>query len=452
MLMRKIFLLVNICILIGVLILWIVHDPFKLTYQVLVTLDYLDLTLLLGLDGISISFIYLTSFLVTLCNISVFSNKSTSGTYYIPSLFSILIILIFLFAVLDLFLFYIFFEAIILPFFIYMGINGYAKRRVHAAMLFFFYSFLGSIFLIIALFSVYLQSGSTSILDLYDLYLPFHYEAFIWILLFISIAIKVPMFPFHLWLPEAHVQASTEGSVLLAGVILKLSVYGLIRFIFPIFPYATYYFSPLVLLFATISVFYSVMTTLRQIDIKRIIAYSSITHMNFTIIGLFLFNYTSIMGALFMSLSHGLVSSALFFIVGMLYKRFHTKLIFYYRDLFTRLPIITFFFLLFTLGNIGFPLTCGFIGELLILIGVFVTKSYLIMVFCSIALFLTTVYSFILFDKLAFTQSTTLDSPFMLDIETSEFFIAVTLLLHVILFGIFPSLFFMLLQDFIFIY
>ena len=328
--------------------MWLLFDPYQCSYQYIINLNYFNINLSLGVDGISLFFIYLTSFIIPLCMVFTFKSRLhffSNINYYLATLLSIEILLLFVFMVMDIFLFYIFFEAILIPFFMYIGICGYRARRIHAAYLLFFYTIFGSFSMLIGIFLIYLSTGTTDLLLLSNFQFNESREKIIWILFFISFAIKVPMFPFHIWLPEAHVEASTEGSVILAGILLKLGTYGILRFLFLLFPCASFYYSPLVIVLSLLSIFYTSITTLRQIDIKRVIAYSSISHMNMCILGLFSFDINAVVGSILLMIGHGLVSSGLFFLIGMLYDRYKTKLIKYYSGLLQTMPVFSFFFL-----------------------------------------------------------------------------------------------------------
>jgi len=279
--------------------------------------------------------------------------------------------LINVFSVLDLFFFYIFFESILIPMFIIIGVWGSRQRKIHAAYQFFFYTLFGSIIMLIGIIVIYFNTGTTDIQVLAQTEFSEMRQIFLWLSFFCSFAVKVPMLPVHIWLPEAHVEAPTAGSVILAGVLLKLGTYGIIRFMIPMFPYAMIYFTPLVFTMCVIAIIYSSATTIRQIDLKKIIAYSSVAHMNFALLGLFTNNSMGIEGSLFLLLGHGVVSSGLFLCIGILYDRYHTRNILYYGGLVQTMPIFSIIFLIFSLANIGFPGTVNFIGEFLVLVGTF---------------------------------------------------------------------------------
>ena len=294
-------------------ILWIMYDPFQINFQFLFSLKFFSYHIFFGIDGLSLFFVFLTSFLIPVCLLYGWNNVYYYSYEYILCLFSMEIILLFFFTSLDLILFYIFFESILIPLFIFIGLYGSRKRKIHASYLLFFYTLFGSFLMLFSIIVIYFHTGSTDLLILYGTEFTLPREYLLWFLLFISFSIKIPMFPFHIWLPEAHVEAPTEGSVLLAGVLLKLGGYGFLRILIPLFMKSTLYFLPFVFTLCIISILYTSMSTLRQIDLKRIIAYSSIAHMNLCVVGLFSFNPISVAGGILLMFSHGLVSSLLFF-------------------------------------------------------------------------------------------------------------------------------------------
>jgi len=419
---------------------WFTLDPFQMAFQHVFSMKLFNCWYTLAIDGISFFFIYLTGLLIFLCVLFNWNNDDKMHESMV-CLLSIEFLLVMVFCVVDLLLFYILFEAILIPFFIFIGIMGYRKRRIHAAYLLFFYTLTGSFFMLVGLITLYLNTGSTNVLFLQFVEMPFQTELFIWICFFFSFAIKIPIFPFHIWLPEAHVEAPTEGSVLLAGVLLKLGTYGFLRFIFPILPNASYYFSPLVLLLSSLGVLYASLTTLRQIDIKRIIAYSSVAHMNLCIIGLFNFDVISFVGSVLLMIGHGIVSGGLFFLIGILYKRYHTKLIYYYSGMVYTMPLFSTFFFLFTLGNISMPGTSNFLGELLILNGLVIQLNFLLVIIVCLGIFLGTIYSMWLYNKINFGLPYYNFYKNIVDISYLEFFILSILWFFVLWIGLYPKQF-----------
>jgi proton-translocating NADH-quinone oxidoreductase chain M len=423
-----------------IILLWINYNPSHLSFQYVFNIKLFDLYLNFGIDGISFFFIYLISFLLPLCLTHIYyTNTSHLKDLYGLFLFSISILLVIVFCSLDLIVFYIFFEAILIPFFAYIGISGYRKRRIHASYLLFFYTLVGSLFMLVSIFSLYIHSGTT---DLEIIWLTEYNNVnkyLIWIAFFFSFAIKVPMFPFHIWSPEAHVEAPTEGSVFLAAILLKLGTYGFLRFLFPIFPEVTFYFAPLVLLLASLSVFYTSLTTLRQVDIKKIIAYSSVAHMNVCMIGLFSFHITSLNGSIFLMIGHGIVSSGLFFIIGFLYNRYYTKIIKYYSGIIHSMPILSIVFFMFTLGNISMPLTSNFIGELLILIGTYNVFNFFPLFLIGFSIFTCSIYSLWLYNKVVFLMPKKDFIKNFFDLSFLELSIIFPLILFMLFLGIFPN-------------
>jgi proton-translocating NADH-quinone oxidoreductase chain M len=429
-------------------LLWINYNPYHLSFQYTLNINLFDLYLNFGIDGLSFFFIYLISFLLPLCLIHIYyTNNNEIKDLYALALFSISFLLIIVFYSLDLIIFYIFFEAILIPFFVYIGISGYRKRRIHASFLLFFYTLVGSLFMLVSIFSLYLHCGTT---DLEIIWLAEYNNVnkyLIWLAFFFSFAIKVPMFPFHIWLPEAHVEAPTEGSVFLAAILLKLGTYGFLRFLFPIFPDVTLYFSPLVLLLASLSVFYTSLTTLRQIDIKKIIAYSSVAHMNVRMIGLFSFNTLSLNGSIFLMIGHGIVSSGLFFVVGFLYNRFYTKIIKYYSGIVQTMPLLSIVFFMFTLGNISMPLTSNFVGELLILIGTYNVLNFFPLFFVGFSIFICSIYSLWLYNRTVFLMPKKYFMKNLFDLTFVELSISIPLIFFMFFLGIYPNPFFQIINP-----
>lgn len=421
--------------------LWVTYDPFHFGYQHIYCIQWSDFKFFIGIDGLSLFFIYLTTFLIPLCLLFSWNNNTTNNYYSMIFLLSIEIILIFFFSVIDLLLFYIFFEAILIPFFVFIGINGYRKRRIHAAYLLFFYTLFGSLLMLISVFAIYLHCGTTDVQLLWTAQFSSEREHLFWLFFFLAFAVKIPIFPFHIWLPEAHVEAPTEGSVLLAGVLLKLGTYGILRFVFPIFPSATIYYSPLVLLLSSIGIFYTSFTTLRQIDIKRIVAYSSVAHMNMCVIGLFTFDPIAIAGSILLMIGHGLVSGGLFFLIGVLYNRFHTKIIKYYSGLVHLMPIYAFLFFFFTISNMSMPATSNFMGEFLILCGIFFKKNIYSLIISCVGIFIGTIYSIWLYNKIHFGLLNPNRSSYTTDVTFAELCIFLPLILHIIWMGVYPESF-----------
>jgi NADH-quinone oxidoreductase subunit M len=403
----------------------------------------LSLNFLFALDGVSIFFFILTSLLIFLC--VLFVQNEFLLKEYLCCLFSIHFILLVIFSVLDLFLFYVFFEALLVPMYLLIGFWGSRERKVRASYLLFFYTACGSILLIVSIIYIYYAAGTFNYEYLLNYNFSFKEQILLWLAFFISFASKVPMFPFHIWLPEAHVEAPTVGSVLLAGILLKLGVYGLIRYNLTFFPLASHFFVPLVYTLSIISIIAASLDAIRQTDLKRIVAYSSIAHMNIVILGVFSFNTIGLSGAIFQSISHGFVSGALFFLIGIIYNKYHTRYIAYYSGLTQLMPLYSIFFLLFTLANIALPGTSSFVGEFIILLGLY--KSNKICSFISTSsVIISGIYSLWVYNRIVFGN---LKSQFTLkytDISLTEFFILSALGLLVLVLGLFPRV----VLDFVF--
>ena len=382
---------------------------------------------------------YLTALLIPLCLLFSFISRTTINEKSNNSMliFVIGVLLLLVFFVLDFLLFYISFEVILVPFFVYIGVSGYRARRIHAAYLFFFYTLVGSFFTLIAIFFFYIHVGTTDIEILYNTEYIGNRGYLLWVALFFTFAVKVPMFPFHIWSPEAHVEAPTEGSVLLAGLLLKLGTYGFLRFLFPLLSSYNLYFAPFVVTLSSIGIIYTSFSTLRQIDIKRIIAYSSIAHMNMCMVGLFSYNYVAFTGSVFLMIAHGVVSGGLFFVIGMIYSRYRTKIIYYFSGLIHFMPLLSFFFFMLILGNIGMPGTSNFVGELLILCGIMYSGNSIAMIGAVIGIFLCTIYSMWMYNKVTFL----LPKFYYLvvpDLFFFEIIILIPLVLLMLFFGVFP--------------
>lgn len=361
----------------------------------------LNLQFSLGVDGISLFFIVLTCFLVPACLLVGW----TSIRHYEKEFFIAFLILesfmILVFCMLDLLLFYIFFESVLIPMFLIIGVWGSRERKIRAAYQLFLYTLFGSVFMLLGILLIFFQVGTTDLQILQQTSFSEKRQILLWLAFFASFAVKVPMIPVHIWLPEAHVEAPTAGSVILAGILLKLGTYGFLRFSIPLFPDASIYFTPLIYTMSLIAILYASLTTLRQIDIKKIIAYSSVAHMGYVTLGLFGANLQSIEGSLILMLSHGLVSSALFLCVGIIYERTHTRLIKYYGGCAQTMPLFSIAFFIFTLGNMSLPGTSSFIGEFLILVGAFQTNTF-VGVLAASGMIFGTAYSIWLYNRIAF--------------------------------------------------
>lgn len=443
MLIKQLTLLYSLIIFSFTLLLWIFYNNEIGNFIYVVNIPWLSIYNIyysLGLDGISIFFIILTAFLIPLCILISWNSITYRVKEYMILLLLIELLLINVFAVCDLFFFYIFFESILIPMFIMIGIWGSRQRKIHAAYQFFFYTLFGSILMLLGIIFIYLHVGSTDIQLLMQSELSHSRQIILWLAFFASFAVKVPMLPVHIWLPEAHVEAPTAGSVILAGVLLKLGTYGIIRFMIPLFPYAMLYFTPFVFTICVISIIYGAATTIRQIDLKKIIAYSSVVHMNFALLGLFANNTYGIEGSLFFMLGHGIVSSGLFLCIGVLYDRYHTRNILYYGGLIQTMPIFSVIFLIFTLANLGLPGMVNFVGEFLVLVGTW--QVNIIAIFLgSAGLILGAVYGIWLCNRLVFGPVRFFALQRFVDVNRREFFLLLPLIILVFFMGIYPGIF-----------
>jgi proton-translocating NADH-quinone oxidoreductase chain M len=360
------------------LFLWVFFDNSTSRFQFIEFLDWFwsyNLYVFFGVDGISILFVILSTLLVPICILSSWNNiKKSIKEYYIYFLLMDSI-LICVFTSLDLIVFFIFFESILIPMYLVIGIWGSRTRRIKAGYQFFLYTLIGSVLMLLGIFGLYFETGSTDYQLVSNFCFSDRRQILLWFFFFISFAVKVPMVPFHIWLPEAHVEAPTAGSVILAGILLKMGTYGLLRFSLALFPEGSLFFIPVVYCMSIIAVIYTSLTTLRQVDLKKIIAYSSVAHMGFVTIGIFALNIQGVEGSLLIMLSHGFISSGLFLCIGVLYERHHTRLLKYYAGLAQILPIFSINFVFFSIANLGFPGTSSFVGEFTALIGAFESNT-----------------------------------------------------------------------------
>ena len=442
-LIKKFTLLYSLIIFILTLFLWIFFNNELGNFVYVAHISWLSVFNIyysIGLDGVSIFFVILTAFLTPLCILISWKSVTYKVKEYMLMLLLTEFLLINVFSVLDLFFFYVFFESVLIPMFVIIGIWGSRQRKIHAAYQFFFYTLLGSIIMLLGIIIIYFETGTTDIQLLSQVEFSHNRQLILWLSFFCSFAVKVPMMPVHIWLPEAHVEAPTAGSVILAGVLLKLGTYGIIRFMIPMFPYAMLYFTPLVFTMCVIAIIYSSATTIRQIDMKKIIAYSSVAHMNFALLGLFTNNTQGLEGSLFFMLGHGVVSSALFLCIGMLYDRYHTRNILYYGGLVQVMPIFSIFFLIFTLANIGLPGTVNFIGEFLVLVGTWKVNTTVIFL-AATGMILGAVYAIWFYNRLIFGQIRFYALQKFVDIQRREFYILLPLAFLVFFMGIYPILF-----------
>jgi len=423
------------------IILWLCFDPFSPKFQFVSSFSWfesLNMTFCLGIDSISLVFIVLTTFIFPLCILSSWSNIKIHFKEYMIVFLVMESLLILVFCLLDLLLFYIFFESILIPMFLIVGVWGSRARKIRASYMLFFYTLFGSIFMLLAILVLFFDTGTTDyqVLILSDI-APFK-QKLLWLAFFIAFASKIPMVPVHIWLPEAHVEAPTSGSVILAGILLKLGSYGFIRFSLPLFPLASIYFTPLVYTIAVIGVVYTSLTAIRQTDLKRIIAYASIAHMNLIMLGLFSLNIQGVEGSIIQMISHGIVASALFLCVGVIYDRHHTRLVKYYGGLVNTMPVFITFFLVFMFANAALPGTCNFVGEILLFTGIFQDNVFVTIVSAS-GIILSAVYTLWLFNRIAYGNVKIQNIEAFIDMSYIEFMVLCPLLFLTIFLGVYPN-------------
>ena len=390
-----------------------------------------------GIDGISILFIVLTTFITPLCIISVNSTIKYRLKDFLVAILFMETMMIGVFCSLDLVIFYLFFEAGLIPMFLIIGIWG-GERRVYSAFKFFLYTLLGSVLMLVAIISIYWIEGTTDVIELYQLGIDAKYQKLLWLAFFSSFAVKTPMWPVHTWLPDAHVEAPTAGSVLLAAILLKMAGYGFIRFSIGLFPIASEYFVPLIFVLSLIAIIYTSFVALVQEDMKKLIAYSSVAHMGFVTMGIFTMTPQGIEGSIFQMISHGIISAALFLCVGVVYERMHTREISKYGGLVSVMPRYAVVFMIFTLGALGLPGTTGFIGEFLILLGTF-KVNFMVATIASIGVILGAAYMLWLYRRIVFGEITNDEVNKLVDLNRTEMIILSVLAFVSILFGFYPE-------------
>ena len=421
------------------LYLWYIFDPNITDFQFVENRAWLPgfINYKVGIDGISILFIVLSTLITPLCIISVNKTITTKLKEFLIAILIMESLMIGVFCSLDLVIFYLFFEGGLIPMFLIIGIWGGA-RRVYSAFKFFLFTLLGSVLMLIAIISIYWINGTTDIIELYNLGIGENYQNLLWLAFFSSFAVKTPMWPFHTWLPDAHVEAPTAGSVLLAAILLKMAGYGFIRFSIGLFPIASENFVPLIYALSLIAIVYTSLVALMQEDMKKLIAYSSVAHMGYVTLGIFTVTQQSLEGGIVQMISHGLVSAALFLCVGVVYDRMHSRLIKTYGGLASIMPKYAIFFMVFTLAAVGLPGTSGFVGEFLILMGVF-KKSFLVATIASLGVILAVAYMLWLYKRVIFGELINKDLVKMLDLNKSEIFILTCLAIPTLFFGFYPE-------------
>ena len=419
--------------------LWLIFDQSTSDFQFVETREWISgfINYKVGVDGISILFIILTTFITPICVISVNKTIKSRLKDFLISILLLETLMIGVFCSLDLVIFYLFFEGGLIPMFLIIGIWG-GERRVYSAFKFFLFTLLGSVLMLVAIISIYWLTGTTDVEKLYEIGIDAKYQNLLWLAFFSSFAVKTPMWPVHTWLPDAHVEAPTAGSVILAAILLKMAGYGFIRFSIGLFPIGSEYFVPLVYILSLIAIIYTSLVALMQEDMKKLIAYSSVAHMGFVTLGIFTLTQQGLEGSIFQMVSHGLVSAALFLCVGVVYERMHTRLIKDYGGLVSIMPKYAIVFMIFALGSLSLPGTSGFIGEFLILMGAF-KKNFLVATVASVGVILGAAYILWLYKRVIFGKIKNQEVTKMLDLNKHEILILWSLAVPIIFFGFYPE-------------
>ena len=419
--------------------LWYLFDNSTSEFQFIENKQWLKgfVNYTIGIDGISILFILLTTLITPLCIISIINSITSRVKEFLIAILVMESLMIGVFCSLDLIIFYLFFEGGLIPMFLIIGIWG-GERRVYSAFKFFLFTLLGSILMLIAIITIYWTAGTTNVIQLYELGIDLKYQNLLWLAFFSSFAVKTPMWPVHTWLPDAHVEAPTAGSVVLAAILLKLAGYGFIRFSLGLFPNASDFFTPLIYFLSLIAIVFVSLVALMQDDMKKLIAYSSVAHMGFVTLGIFTLTQQGIEGSIIQMISHGFVSAALFVCVGVLYDRSHSRMISTYGGVVSIMPKFSIVFMVFTLAAIGLPGTSGFIGEFLILVGAF-QKSFLVAAIASLGVILAAAYMLWLYKRVVFGNLINKNLLKMPDLNKSEIFILWSLVIPTVFFGFYPE-------------
>ncbi|MGA0531577.1 NADH-quinone oxidoreductase subunit M [Hansschlegelia sp. KR7-227] len=420
-------------------VLWAKFDAANPGFQFVEQADWLGgaITYKMGVDGISTPFVILTAFLMPFCILASWRSITVRVKEYMICFLVLETLMIGVFSALDLVLFYLFFEGGLIPMFLIIGIWG-GKRRVYASFKFFLYTLLGSLLMLVGILAMYGTAGTTDIQALLAYKFPAEMQTWLWLGFFASFAVKMPMWPVHTWLPDAHVEAPTAGSVILAGILLKMGGYGFLRFSLPMFPLASEQFAPMVFALSVVAIIYTSLVALMQEDIKKLIAYSSVAHMGFVTMGIFAMNPQGVQGAVFQMVSHGVVSGALFLCVGVVYDRMHTRDIAAFGGLVNRMPWYAAAFMVFTMANVGLPGTSGFVGEFLTLMGAFQANSWVALFACT-GVILSAGYALWLYRRVVFGA---FDKPALVgiaDLNRRELVLLVPLVLLTVLFGVWPA-------------
>jgi NADH-quinone oxidoreductase subunit M len=427
-----------ITFIISLILVWR-FDPGSADFQFLEKRPWLSGTIIyaMGVDGISLPFVILTTAVMPITILASWTSVQNRVRSYMIAFLVLETLMVGTFCALDLVLFYLFFEGSLIPMFLIIGIWG-GPRRVYASFKFFLYTFAGSVLMLLAIMAMYWQAGTTEIPVLLHHAFPRTLQTWAWFAFLASFAVKMPMWPVHTWLPDAHVEAPTAGSVILAAILLKLGGYGFLRFSLPMFPQASVDFAPLIYVLSVVAIVYTSLVALMQEDVKKLIAYSSVAHMGFVTMGLFAVTAQGVAGGIFQMISHGIVSAALFLCVGVIYDRMHTRQIAAYGGLVNRMPIYAFAFMIFTMANVGLPGTSGFIGEFLTLLGTFRVNNW-VATFATLGIILSAAYALWLYRKVVFGK---LEKPSLFnikDVGLREITILAPLVILTIVFGVYPK-------------
>ncbi|BCH25603.1 NADH-quinone oxidoreductase subunit M [Mesorhizobium sp. L-8-10] len=436
---RNVALLTTVFTFLLSLFIWAGFDTTTPGFQMVEKAAWLDsgISYHMGVDGISMLFVILTTFLMPLCILASWESVEKRVKEYMIAFLILETLMIGVFCALDIVLFYVFFEAGLIPMFIIIGVWG-GKRRVYASFKFFLYTLLGSVLMLLAVMAMFWTAGTSDIPTLQTYNFPAGMQTWLWLAFFASFAVKMPMWPVHTWLPDAHVEAPTAGSVILAAILLKMGGYGFLRFSLPMFPIASADFAPFIFTLSIVAIVYTSLVALMQEDMKKLIAYSSVAHMGYVTMGTFAMNDLGIQGAIFQMLSHGLVSGALFLCVGVVYDRMHTREIAAYGGLVNNMPKYATVFMIFTMANVGLPGTSGFIGEFLTLMGVFEVNTW-VALFAATGVILSAAYALWLYRKVIFGALTKESLKGLLDLSTREKAVIYPLVVLTIFFGVYPT-------------
>lgn len=422
------------------LFLWFGFDRGTADFQFVekaVWIPYFNASYHMGVDGISMPFVLLSTLLTPICVLASWEAVQTRVKEYMISFLALETLMVGMFCSLDFIGFYMFFEGVLIPMFLIIGVWG-GPRRVYAAFKFFLYTLAGSVLMLLAILAIYFETGSTDIPTIMQFHIDPELQTWLWLAFFASFAVKVPMWPVHTWLPDAHVEAPTAGSVILAGVLLKMGAYGFLRFSVPMLPEASAFFTPLVFALSVVAIIYTSLVALAQEDMKKLIAYSSVAHMGFVTIGIFTLTQQGVDGAIFQMLSHGIVSAALFLVVGVIYDRLHTREISRYEGLAARMPRYALVFMVFMLASVGLPGTSGFVGEFLVIVGTFQVSSWVALL-AATGMVLGATYMLYLYRRVIFGVITKDDLKTMLDLSWREKFVFAPLIALTLLFGVYPT-------------